>query len=164
MASVLRTMQDGVRVSAPERMPRIFSADCLSAAVMGHPFVRARRVCLLLCAALMMGAYDLALTLTYATSVGMIEVNPLARAIMLGYNSPLALTIWKLATMALSAWIIYRVRHRRLGEFAAWVSFFVLLTLCLHWVRYVGEAKAFAEEYHMLATMDSARFVVMGEE
>jgi hypothetical protein len=141
-----------------------FSPARLSLALLASPRVRGVRVCILLAAACILGTYDLALTLLFSTTVGMVEMNPLARAIMRVYDSPWMLSAWKVLTMGLSAWIIYRVRHRRIGEAAAWIAFLVLVVLSLHWARFVAGAAEFASEYHTLQAADEHRYVVMGAE
>ncbi len=136
----------------------------LSVSGLASPRVRGIRVCVLLLATCVLGVYDLALTLVFSTSVGMVELNPFARLIMRVYDSPGMLVLWKLLSMGLSAGIIWRLRRTRIGELTAWLALAVLIALCMHWVQFVGDAADFASEYHTLATVDDQRFVVMGDE
>src|SRR6266478_4968970 len=71
---------------------RRFACGRGSAAAKG----RSCRVIALLVAVVLMSLGDLHITLTYLTSVGMSEGNPLARWVM-GYNNPGLLVAWKLA-------------------------------------------------------------------
>lgn len=155
-------MGDGTGVQAGGAAPR--GSAGLSVSVLASPRVRGVRVGILLIATCLLGFYDLALTVLFSTSVGMVEMNPIARLIMRVYDSVWMLGAWKLLTMSLSAWIIWRVRERRIGEFAAWVAFLVLVWLCLHWVGFIGEAAEFASEYHVLQAADEQRYVVLGAE
>ncbi len=155
---------DGARRGQVGELTGAAEVAPLSLSLLSSPRVRSARVGILLVATCLLGVYDLALTLEFSTSVGMVELNPVARLIMRVYDSPWVLAAWKFLTMGLSAWIIWRVRHRRIGEAAAWIAFTVLVVLCLHWVRFVGDAAEFASEYHVLQTADEQRYVVMGEE
>ncbi|MFO0830708.1 MAG: DUF5658 family protein [Phycisphaerales bacterium] len=157
----------------PSRMPDAGSVQVgaqgaarggLTLSLLASPRVRGLRVGILLLSTCILGLYDLALTLVFSTSVGMVELNPVARLIMRVYDSPWVLAAWKLLTMGLSAWIIWRVRHRRIGEVAAWIAMAVLVMLCLHWVGFVRDAAEFASEYHTLQSSDEQRYVVMGVE
>src|SRR5207253_1891873 len=69
------------------------------------PEGRARRVTILLVATALMCLGDLTLTMTYITSMGMVETNPIARAVMAS-NSPGFVVVWKLTTMALGLGIL----------------------------------------------------------
>lgn len=103
--------------------------------------VRRRRVTLLALAMTLMGLADLQLTLTYMRSVGMIELNPLARA-MISLGGAQQLVLFKLFTILLSAGILYLIRWHRTAEVCAWVSCAALLALTLHWARYTEHPPA----------------------
>ena len=136
----------------------------LSLSLLTSPDIRAQRVALVLLATCLLGVYDLALTLVFSTSIGMVELNPLARLIMRVYDSPFMLIAWKLLSMGLSAGIIWRIRRTRIGELAAWLALVVLLALCLHWAAFVRDVALFASEYHSDEMLTDSRFVVLGAE
>lgn len=96
---------------------------------------RGRRVVLLLGAVALMSVADLVMTVEYATSIGLFESNPVARAVM-SYNSTALLAFWKLASVGLCLWILYRVRHTTSAERGAWVCFAALAWLSVHWTGY----------------------------
>lgn len=123
---------------------------------------RAQRVIALVIASSLMSLGDLYMTLTYVTSVGMIELNPLARGLM-SLNSPLLVIIWKVALTVFGAGVILLARRKRLAEAAAWVVFFAMAFLTIHWSGFNREAAEMTEEYHMLANIGDERFVQMGE-
>lgn len=123
---------------------------------------RAQRVIALVTASSLMSMGDLYMTLTYVTSVGMIELNPLARGLM-NLNSPLLVIIWKVALTVFGAGVIVLARRKRLAEAAAWVVFFAMAFLTIHWSGFNREAAEMTEEYHMLANVDDERFVQMGD-
>jgi hypothetical protein len=90
---------------------------------------------LLLGAIAVMSVADLAMTLEYATSVGLFESNPIARAVM-AYGSTGLLAFWKLASVGVCLWILFRTRGTRAGECGAWVCFGALAWLSFHWTGY----------------------------
>lgn len=96
---------------------------------------RRRRVTLLVLAMALMGLADLALTLTFMTSVGMYEVNPIAR-FMVAVGGAGQLVRYKLFTIVLSGGILYLLRHHKTAERCAWLSCAGLLALSLHWSDY----------------------------
>lgn len=96
---------------------------------------RERRVCLLLLATLLMSMTDLLLTLTYMKSVGMMEANPIARA-MIAIGGVGQLVRFKLFTIALSCGILYILRRHKAAERCAWICCVAMVALSLHWVRY----------------------------
>ena len=102
------------------------------------PEVRARRVVALLVCVIVFSVADLYLTTTHLQSAGMIEGNPIARAIM-GLNSTVALSLWKALTVGLGVWILYAARRSRAGEAGAWVCFVVLWLLMVRWMTYSDE-------------------------
>ena len=101
---------------------------------------RSRRVIALALAIVLMSSVDLYLTLLYVTSMGMNELNPLARA-MMSYESPTVLAVWKFATVALCLGILFYIRTRRSAEIGAWVGFLVLGWLMTHWVHFIHETR-----------------------
>lgn len=124
--------------------------------------LRGRRVILLIAAVALMSIADLALTLTYVTSAGMAERNPIARAVM-NSNQPGLLIAWKLGTVLLACVILFVVRRKRSGELGAWVCAAILAWLSLHWVRYNAHVERLSPLE--LATLEqmSEHWVAMGE-
>ncbi len=122
---------------------------------------RQARVILLLLAVLAMSIADLIMTLTYATSVGMVELNPLARAMMTGGRYELI--AWKLATVLLGTGILFCIRRTRGGEFGAWVCCLVLAALTFHWINYNREAAALTHEMHIVSQAEDGAFIQMAQ-
>ena len=102
-----------------------------------HPgkSARARRVVLLLVAIAIMSMADLVMTIEYATSVGLFEGNPIARAVM-AYGSTALLAFWKIASVSLCLWILYRTRFARSAELASWICVAALSWLSFCWCGY----------------------------
>ncbi|TVQ32307.1 MAG: hypothetical protein EA376_06580 [Phycisphaeraceae bacterium] len=121
---------------------------------------RARRVTLLVLAMAMMGLTDLGLTLTYMSSVGMLEANPIARA-MIEVGGARQLVIYKLFTIALSGGILYILRRHRAAEVCAWLSCAGLLLLSAHWANYNAALASASVDLGVLAT--DARWVHLAE-
>lgn len=97
---------------------------------------RPRRVALLVAAIIVMSLGDLALTLTYLQHLGMAEMNPLAR-LVIGFQSPALLAVWKLATVAACVSILLWKSSTRSAELGAWLGAMILCGLMLHWRSYV---------------------------
>lgn len=96
---------------------------------------RPRRVVLLLAAIALMSVADLIMTVEYASSVGLFEGNPVARAVM-SYGSTPLLACWKLASVGVCLWILFRTRRTGSGEFGAWVCVAALAWLSFRWTGY----------------------------
>ena len=133
---------------------RVFSApDPAPAGVVAHGMaggMRVLRVNLLVVAALAMGLADLLCTLAYATSIGMVEMNPIARH-MIEIGGADQLVMFKLFTMSLSSGIIYLIRRHRWAEGCAWFSVVVMLWLTIHWVQYNQLAPTLTSEFSLIA-------------
>lgn len=99
---------------------------------------RRRRVTLLVLAMALMGLADLAFTLTYMSSVGMAEANPLARA-MIEIGGLPQLVRFKLFTIALSGGLLYLLRGHKAAERCAWACCAALVLLSLHWFNYTDK-------------------------
>lgn len=121
---------------------------------------RSRRVTILLAATLVMSVADLAMTLTYTTSVGMMEVNPIARAVM-EMNSPWMLALWKLATAGLGLGILFRFRAKPNAEVAAWVCCVAMVALTLHWMDFNSAVTHLSDEYAALQDTSDPHWVQM---
>lgn len=119
---------------------------------------RERRVLLLLFGVLAMSSGDLYMTLTHISGPGMLEGNPLARGII-GYNSPAALTIWKILTVSLGVGILFFTRRSRWGEFGAWLCCLLLTWLTFRWVDYNDRISELTPYLTVLADGGDARWV-----
>ena len=97
-----------------------------------------------------MGLADLSITLTYMRSIGMIELNPIARH-MVAIGSCDQLIRYKLFTMGLSCGVLYLLRRHPRAELGAWICTILLLGLTFHWVRYNDEITNYANELHVIA-------------
>ncbi|MEM9166526.1 MAG: DUF5658 family protein [Planctomycetota bacterium] len=102
---------------------------------------RPMRIAVLLVAATILGLADLALTLTYLTSIGMFEGNPIAR-LVIASGSAWTVAAFKVLTIALTVWITVIMRRRWQAEMLAWVSAVVMLGLFLHWLGYIAYAES----------------------
>jgi hypothetical protein len=124
---------------------------------------RSLRVGLLLLAVALMSVGDLALTLTFITSVGMIELNPIARWVM-HLESPHAVAIWKVALILLNVGLLFYFRKRRLAEVASWACFLVMAFVSIRWLWFAMSVASMAHDYQVLMTGSDQRFVVMASE
>jgi uncharacterized BrkB/YihY/UPF0761 family membrane protein len=123
-----------------------------------RPELRSLRVTILLLATCLMCLADLALTLTFVTTTGMLEANPLARSVM-EHNSPGLVVVWKLATMVLGLGILYWIRRNKWAEVGSWVCFAVMAALSIHWFTYTGVMASPESEYAAMAAADDPRFI-----
>lgn len=104
---------------------------------------RGRRVWMLLAAVLIMQLNDLHWTLWYMRTIGLVELNPVARAIALSWGGE-GLVALKAATFGLSAAILLSLRRRAAAERGAWVCVAALGLLTIHWLRYHAHAPKLA--------------------
>jgi len=108
------------------------------------------RVGLLIIAAALMSLTDLWCTLEYMRSIGMAELNPLARK-MVELGGARQLVLFKLLTMAMTFGSLFLIRHDRRGEWCAWVCAGVMLGLTLHWVDYNRKVPEFTKDFSIIA-------------
>lgn len=123
---------------------------------------RARRVVILVLAAGALGLLDLAFTLTYARSTGMVEMNPLARA-MIDLGGAAQLVRFKLLTILVSGGALYVIRRRAGAEWCAWISLGILVGLSAHWVRYSAIADEIGPDILARAALVDQRSVVIAD-
>jgi hypothetical protein len=97
--------------------------------------VRARRVVAILLGVVSLGLIDLWHTLTYMRTVGMVELNPLARA-MIDLGGERQLVLFKLFSIAVSCGVLYLIRRHRSAERCAWLSLLVMGALTIYWLTY----------------------------
>jgi hypothetical protein len=116
------------------------------------------RVVTLLVAIFAMSMGDLYMTVTYASQVGMIEMNPLARALMRG-DSHVPIILFKLATVGISTGLLFKVRGTRVGELACWAGLVGLLWLTIRWVDYNKAMVELTPALHTLANVEAGSWV-----
>jgi hypothetical protein len=124
---------------------------------------RAIRVWLLVATIIVLSVADLYMTLAHLRSAGMGEVNPLAR-VVISYQSPLILSLWKCACVGLAALILILARFRRSGEVACWTCCCLLTALTIHWFNYATEAASFTRQINEMSSSDRpANWVTIGQ-
>ena len=114
---------------------------------------RSRRIGILLIAVMFISLADLDMTLAYASSGGMLEANPIARAVM-SYGSSAILAVWKLLSLALCVGILFRARRKTITEVATWVCFGALVWLSFRWASYNEQAPLMSSTVLVSAEMD----------
>lgn len=119
-----------------------------------------RFVCYAL-AIVLMSLADLKMTLAYATTVGMTEVNPIARFLMV-YGGVCSIVLWKSATVVCGVFILWRIRRHRAAEVGAWICCGILAALCVHWFRYNEQVTTLAAEVMHLHESKNGDWVVVG--
>ncbi|MEL6739383.1 MAG: DUF5658 family protein [Planctomycetota bacterium] len=105
---------------------------------------RATRVTALVCVIVLLSAFDLLLTLTYAAGGGFAEANPVAR-VMLREGTPASLAIWKACTVLPCVLTLLLGRAHRSAEVGAWAGVVVLGCLAVHWTRYIEQKATIAD-------------------
>lgn len=96
---------------------------------------RGSRVVALVGVTVLVALADLYMTLVYATTIGLHEGNPLARAIML-YNCPWIIVAFRTLTIALFALVLISARRHRSAEIAAWTCAIIMGWLLVRWEQY----------------------------
>lgn len=97
---------------------------------------RSERVTWLLGGVIFLSLADLLLTISYLTSVGMSEGNPIALWLLQTTNSVWPLALYKGMTVAVCVTLLYRTRHKRQSELASWCAMLILVTLSVWWNQY----------------------------
>ena len=97
---------------------------------------RSERVKWLLFGIVVLSLADLVLTLSYLTSVGLSEGNPIAVWLLQATNSIWALAMYKAITVTVCVSLLYRTRFKREGELAAWCAMLILIALSIWWNQY----------------------------
>lgn len=121
---------------------------------------RPRRVVVLLAAVLLMSLGDLYMTLTYLLNVGLLEGNPIARAVMV-MDRPGLLIGWKVVSLGLGLGILYWARRSRNGELGAWVCFVALSWLTVHWSSYNAQMLDLTPAIAEMGSVQDHRWVTM---
>lgn len=121
---------------------------------------RAFRVGLLVVVCALISLADLEMTLLFTQSVGMVELNPIARLVMAADN-PLAVIAFKVVTASFGLGTLYWHRRRPYAEYGAWVCFLTLFWLSARWFTFTSQVETFSpENFEHMAAADN-RFVVM---
>lgn len=144
----------------PGSIGGLFSISGPSEAIEQRVQARSRRVVLLLAAVLLMSLGDLYMTLTYLLNVGMLEGNPIARAVMV-LDRPELLIGWKVMSLGLGLGILYWARRSRNGELGAWVCFVLLSWLTVHWSSYNAEVVELTPAIAEMGSLRDHRWVTM---
>jgi hypothetical protein len=97
---------------------------------------RSERVTWLLSGVIILSLADLFLTISYLTSVGMSEGNPIALWLLQTTNSVWPLVLYKALTVAVCVTLLYRTRRKRQSELASWCALLILVTLSIWWNQY----------------------------
>lgn len=121
---------------------------------------RPARVLALLIAVVLLSLGDLYMTLVHLLNFGMLEGNPLARAIM-ERGSPTALVAWKLLTVGFAVAVLFAARRRWAAEAGALFCCVVLTWLTFQWAGYSEQISRLTRELNLLAAQDEPRWVSM---
>lgn len=119
------------------------------------------RVVMLTFAVLAMSVADLHLTLLHLQSAGMIEGNPLARAVM-ALNCSWALGAWKMMLVGTTCMILIATRRARSAEIAAWVSAVIMGWLMCQWWAYADSVGALTPALDSIARGKVTNWVQLG--
>ncbi|GEM_PF-2060139 len=111
---------------------------------------RAGRILILISLIFALSVADLLFTLTHLSTVGMIELNPIARNIILT-GTPLDLVLFKFASVGVGCGCLYLGRKSRRIELAAWLCALGLGVLTVHWFNYNANFQKTVDE---LVTLD----------
>lgn len=98
---------------------------------------RSRRVAWLLGAIVLLNGADWALTLNCLCTTGMFESNPIVHTLAKSQAPALAITAFKFAMVLTGVAILFKLRHRREAELAAWMQLIVLILLTVRWMQYL---------------------------
>lgn len=156
-------------------LPVPLSASCVASAARerlgdlfaraGEPDTRALRVALLVVATALMGLGDLYLTLNFVMTTGMVELNPIARAVI-ELGCPNFVVAWKVVLILISSGILWATRRHRFAEAGAWVCFLVLVALTFHWVSFVAGISSMGDDYYALQALaqQDHRYVMLSAD
>ncbi len=99
---------------------------------------RARRVTVLLVGIVVLSMVDLVMTLSYLRTIGMHEANPIAVMVINSTNSAFSLSCFKVLTVLVATWSMFRIRTHLAGEVAAWLGLVILTALSVQWHLYAA--------------------------
>lgn len=126
-------------------------------------FHRPWRVTVVLAAVVALSLVDLDLTLLYSTTLGMVEINPIARMIM-GLGSVWAIVAWKLFTAGTAVGLLYYTRRHLSGELGALVCLGAMVWLTGRWMNYNQDAWVLNHSETREAVAKDPEYVMLGAE
>jgi hypothetical protein len=121
---------------------------------------RSRRVIVLAVGIIILSLADLAVTLAFLRANWMMEANPIAAYLIEETQSPWILAAFKAATVGICVGLLYRVRHHRCGEVAAWCAMLILTVMSVMWHSYSSHFEG--PEDITLAQFTSGNEAVLG--
>jgi len=121
---------------------------------------RVGRMAALLVAIVIISIADLYMTLAHATGPGMLEANPIARAIMTN-GAPSTLIAWKVLTVGFGVAILIRLRRSAWAEAGAWLCFGLLTWLSFQWLDYNSHIHDLTPYVSTVAEYPDAQWVRM---
>lgn len=124
------------------------------------PSCRSQRVLIILVGVVLMSLGDLYMTLQYLLHFGMLESNPLARA-MIHHGSPWVLAAWKLCTLMLAVGILVFARRRLSAELGTLFCCGVMAWLTVRWIDYSDQMAETARDSQTLVNFDEGRWVTL---
>ena len=111
---------------------------------------------------LVLSLADLALTLTFLTSVGMAEENPLAR-LVIATGSAWAVVAFKVGLSLTACAIFWIARQRASGEIGAWLGAILMAWLMVRWNAYIDHSHHFTGVLVGQQHPTDERWVAIGE-
>lgn len=111
---------------------------------------------------LILSLADLALTLTFLTSVGMAEENPIARMVI-ATGSAWVVVGFKVGLSLTACGIFWVARHRASGEIGAWAGALLMAWLMVRWQAYIDHSHHFTGVLVGQEHPTDVRWVALGE-
>lgn len=124
------------------------------------PCCRSRRVLVILAGVVLMSLGDLYMTLQYLLHFGLLESNPMARAII-QHGSPWILAAWKLCTLILAVGILAFARRRLSAELGTLFCCGVMAWLTVRWIHYSDQVSSTTRDAQALLHTDESRWVTL---
>ena len=122
---------------------------------------RSERVTWLLLGVVCLSIADLVLTISYLTTVGMSEGNPIVVWLLKSTNSVWPLVLYKGLTVSICVTLLYRTRFKRQSELAAWCAMLILVTLSIWWNQYSQyQPNLPIGENHIVMANDKSEFQI----
>lgn len=125
------------------------------------PRHRQARVAAVLAAVVLLSLADLYMTLVHLLNFGLLEGNPVARAIM-EHGSPAALIMWKLLTTGFAVGVLFWARRRWTAELGAVFCCLAMVWLLVRWTAYNDQIHRVATDLQQVAgAQDEVGWVTM---
>jgi hypothetical protein len=119
---------------------------------------RPLRVAMLVAAVAVLSLVDLVLTLTFILEIGLIEDNPIARA-LLGWGGPAMLVVWKVITAGFATTVLFWARRHAIAEVAAIFGAIVMIWLTARWVQYIETSAQLSSAVHEMEALGQGGWV-----